>query len=270
MAENVDLVSSIDIDTVAIMPTHIYGLATLTSSMVTKLALVQPHVKVIEDAAESFGVKLKDGTFAGTNSHAGIFSFYANKNVTGGEGGAIVTNDDALANEIREIRNLGFSLTGPRFINNKIGWNARMHGLSAALISSQIDRIGSIIEMKRSIGSRYLDKLKGHPWLDFQAVDFEGMQNAYWVFAVVLNTNCPINAEKMMEILRSEDIETRRFFFPLDQQPVVQRSKLLLNDRQLPNSALLWDRGLYLPSGLGNTIAEIDLVCQKLWALVGE
>ncbi len=264
-----DFFESIDDSTKVVIPTHIYGLALNTSALQSKLALVKGETLVYEDAAESFGVKLKDGSFAGTNSDAATFSFYANKNVTGGEGGAIVTNNDDLANHMREIRNLGFSQHGPRFVNSRIGWNARIHGLSAALISSQIDRIEKIIDAKRDIGYEYLKALENHPWLTFQASDTSECINAYWVFSVVLNDKCPHSPDLLAEMLKKKQIETRRFFYPIDRQPVLIDSKLLLNTTQQPNSTHLWNRGLYLPSGLGNTREEIAYVCKTLWEIVG-
>jgi perosamine synthetase len=260
-----DLFESIDDSTKVVIPTHIYGLASNTRTLLERIATVGKNTLVYEDAAESFGVKLKDGSFAGTNSDAATFSFYANKNVTGGEGGAIVTNNDDLANHLREIRNLGFSQNGPRFVNTQIGWNARIHGLSAALISSQIDRIEEIIEAKRDIGNEYLKALNNHPWLTFQVSETLECVNAYWVFSVRLNDKCPHTPEVLAEMLKKRKIETRRFFYPISRQPVLIDSKLLLNDNQQPNSTELWDRGLYLPSGLGNTREEIAFVCKTLW-----
>jgi len=260
-----DLFESIDDSTKVVIPTHIYGLASNTRTLLERIATVGKNTLVYEDAAESFGVKLKDGSFAGTNSDAATFSFYANKNVTGGEGGAIVTNNDDLANHLREIRNLGFSQNGPRFVNTQIGWNARIHGLSAALISSQIDRIEEIIEAKRDIGNEYLKALNNHPWLTFQVSETLECVNAYWVFSVRLNDKCPHTPEVLAEMLKKRKLETRRFFYPISRQPVLIDSKLLLNDNQQPNSTELWDRGLYLPSGLGNTREEIAFVCKTLW-----
>lgn len=264
-----DFFESLDDSTKVVIPTHIYGLATNTRPLLRRIATAGKKTLVYEDAAESFGVRLKDGSFAGTNSDAATFSFYANKNVTGGEGGAIVTNDDDLANHMREIRNLGFSQNGPRFVNSQIGWNARMHGLSAALIASQIDRIEKIIEAKRDIGFEYSKALENHPWLTFQASETPECVNAYWVFSVVLNAKCPHTPDVLAELLKERKIETRRYFFPIDRQPVLIASKLLLNDTQQPNSTHLWDRGLYLPSGLGNTREEIAYVCKTLWELAG-
>lgn len=269
MPSTEDFFENIDDSTKVVIPTHIYGLASNTSALRSKIELAKSKTLVYEDAAESFGVKLKDGSFAGTNSDAATFSFYANKNVTGGEGGAIVTNNDDLANHMREIRNLGFSQNGPRFVNSQIGWNARMHGLSAALITSQIDRIEKIIETKRDIGFEYLKALDNHPWIRFQVSETQECVNAYWVFSVVLNEKCPYAPDELAEMLKNRKIETRRFFYPIDRQPVLIDSKLLLNNTEQPNSTHLWDRGLYLPSGLGNTKDEIAYVCKTLWELAG-
>ena len=269
MPSTEDFLENLVDTTKIVIPTHIFGLASNTSELRKIIAGKNSETLVYEDAAESFGVRLKDGTFAGTNSDAATFSFYANKNVTGGEGGAITTNNDDLAIHLREIRNLGFSQNGPRFVNSQIGWNARIHGLSAALISSQIDRIEEIIDAKRTIGIEYLKALENHPWLTFQASNTPDSVNAYWVFSVLLNDECPHTPDLLAEMLKERKIETRRFFYPIDRQPVMIASKLLLNKEPQPNASHLWDRGLYLPSGLGNTREEMTFVCKTLWEFAG-
>lgn len=259
----------IDSTTKVVIPTHIFGLALNTKDLCRKIAERKSKTLVYEDAAESFGVRLKDGSFAGTNSDAATFSFYANKNVTGGEGGAITTNNDDLASHLREIRNLGFSQHGPRFVNSQIGWNARMHGLSAALISSQIDRVEEIIEAKRTIGDFYLKSLESHPWLTFQARETSDSINAYWVFSILLNDECPHTPNDLADMLKQRKIETRRFFYPINRQPIMVDSNLLINREPQQNASHLWDRGLYLPSGVGNTTEEMAYVSKVLWEFAG-
>ena len=114
-------------ETKLIMPVHIYGLSTDMGRILQKANA--NNVFVLEDAAEAIGVKY-NGQNCGTIGDAGIFSFYANKVVTGGEGGAVVTDNKDYAERIRYFRNLCFN-PSERYVHNDLGWNHRMAGLPA-------------------------------------------------------------------------------------------------------------------------------------------
>jgi perosamine synthetase len=264
MPNNDQYLNSIDSQVSIVIPTHIYGL--LHDVQTLKTQLNDSGVHILEDAAEVFGVSHRDGSLAGTLGDSGIYSFYANKNITGGEGGGVVTNDKWLASNIQEIRNLGFSNSGERFIHERIGWNARLNGISAALISSQFDRLQTILKRKKEIGKRYLENLSGHKVLDFQATKFNEVENSYWVFAVKISRDSKQTALDLKNFLCESGVESRRFFYPLHLQPVVVKSGLLIADSVMPISEHLWNKGLYLPSGVGTSDQEIDYVCEKLWA----
>lgn len=264
MPDNDQYLRCIDSKVSIVIPTHIYGL--LHDIETLKSELTGTKVHILEDAAEAFGALHRDGSLAGTLGDSGVFSFYANKNVTGGEGGGIATNDALLATAAQEIRNLGFSNVGERFIHERTGWNARLGGLAAALITSQLDRVQSILQRKIAIGKRYRANLNGHKALDFQLDRFNEVENFYWVFAVKISRSSSQTASDLKDYLNESGIESRRFFFPLHLQPVVIKSGLLISDYPMPNSEFLWQKGLYLPSGVGTTNQEIDYVCEKLWS----
>ena len=245
-----------------VLPVHIYGLP-VQMELVMKCA-EDNDVFVLEDAAEALGVTYK-GQACGAIGNAGIFSFYANKIVTGGEGGAVATNNMEFGKRIRYFRNLCFN-PEKRFVHSDLGWNARMPGLSAALITSQLRRLPILLETKIDIGKRYREGLYGHPWFLFQPSQIPGAKNAYWVFGVLLNSASPYGAAKLQEELKKLDIETRRFFCPLHLQPFKYQNQLRKTGN-LSVSENLWERGLYLPSGLGTTSTEIDRVIEVLWKL---
>jgi perosamine synthetase len=251
--------------TKVIIPTHIYGLLFEMEALIS--GIQDKKITIIEDAAESFGTTFSDGKQAGSLGSVGVFSFYANKNITGGEGGGITTNNADLADKIRELRNLGFSNTGERFITTKIGWNARISGLSAALVLSQSERVAEVILRKKQIGSRYKQNLNGHPWIVTQEDFYNNVENSYWVFAIVLNDESRLNAVELRDLLLSENIESRRFFYPLHLQPALVRSGLLRKSPAPLVAEKLWERGLYLPSGPGTLDSEIDIVCEVLWKI---
>jgi perosamine synthetase len=257
----ISAVAAVNTKTKVILPVHIYGLPADMDS-VMKVAK-DNDVFVIEDSAEALGVKYKN-RFCGSIANASTFSFYANKIVTGGEGGAITTNDDNLAKKLRSLRSLSH---GPeRFVHENLGWNARISGLSAALISSQLRRLDKLLIKKKEIASQYLEGLKDHPFLKFMPTKSQHSTNVYWVFPILLNANSPYNAVTLQEKLRNKGIETRRFFCPMHLQPVIKSYEVIFNS-SYEISDDLWRNGLYLPCGLGTTRSEIDFTVETLWKL---
>jgi perosamine synthetase len=249
-----------DRNTRLLIPVHIYGLSTDMDSIMEKAQ--EANTFVLEDAAEALGVKYR-GRQCGSIGGAGVFSFYANKIVTGGEGGALVTDDFEFAEKVRSFRNLCFD-PSTRFMHKNLGWNARMPGLSAALISSQLSRLNSLVQLKKAKGKRYREGLANHPWFEFQPSTTENGENGYWVFGLVLNSESPYDAQEFQDLLKAKGIETRRFFCPIHLQPLDLKKQIIQTD-SLKISEKLWNRGLYLPSGIGTTSEEIDITIQLLW-----
>ena len=250
-------------ETRLVLPVHIYGLP-VDMDVITEKSK-QVGAFVLEDAAEALGVKYLDRN-CGSIGDAATFSFFANKIVTGGEGGAIVTDDIKFAERIRYLRNLCFN-PNERFVHTELGWNSRISGLSAALISSQLDRMSSLINRKRQIAELYLNGLENHPWFSTQPTSVSYSENLFWVFGILLNPEVPMEAKEFQELLKTHEIETRRFFCPIHLQPIFGE---MFSSKKgaYPISENLWRRGLYLPSGLGNTDSEIEYVIEKMWEFV--
>jgi len=261
---NADLAAeAITAKTKLVVPVHIYGLSVDMDPILNKVAGTQTFV--LEDAAEALGVDY-NGRHCGAIGDAGIFSFYANKIVTGGEGGAVATNDAAYAERVRYLRNLCFN-PKQRFVHEDLGWNARLSGIPATLISSQLQRLDHLVEKKIAIAQRYLSGLAGHPWLDFQPASTTFSKNTYWVFGVVLKEHAPFDAEGFQKELRTLGVDTRRFFCPVHLQPLAKKYPIS-KFGEMPVAENLWNRGIYLPSGLGNTTEEFEAVIEAMWTVV--
>lgn len=256
-------VERIDEDTKIVFPVHLFGLAVDMDPIVERAK--QVGALVFEDAAEAIGLEYK-GRPCGSLGDAGVFSFYANKTVTSGEGGAVVSGSKELSDSVRSLRNLSFS-PKERFVHEALGYNARMPSLSAALANSQLNRLSSLLARKREIGNRYQEGLSGHPWFQLPATGTKDCENSYWVFGLILTSESPYNATEFREVLRNRGVDSRRFFCPLNLQPVLQ-SLGVVSKEPMPVSEHLWKNGLYLPSGIGNTDLEIDEVIETLWSLV--
>ena len=257
-----EMISIISPNTKFIVPVHLYGLAANLSGL--RVLSQQMDFHLVEDAAEALGV-IHEDLLCGTVGIAGIFSFYPNKIITGGEGGAIATNDKELAQKLRYYKNLCFK-PEERFVHEHLGWNHRLNSMSAALLKSQLMRIDSLILRKREIGARYSTGLKDHPWLTLPLANNGVSTNNYWVYGVVLNNQTKHSSSSFRAALREIGVDSRRFFCPMHLQPVFRELELG-NPGDFPISEMLWSRGLYLPSGNAITDSEIDQVIEKIWDL---
>ncbi|MEG3618535.1 DegT/DnrJ/EryC1/StrS family aminotransferase [Magnetovibrio sp. PR-2] len=241
--------------TKAIMPVHIYGLPV---DMDPILALAEEHgLKVIEDTAEAIGLKYK-GRPCGGMGDLGAFSFYANKHVTTGEGGMVVTDDDELAERCRWYRNLCFQQ--PRFRHTELGRNMRMTNIQAAVGLAQVERLDDFITKKRKMGAAYLDALSPIEGIQLPLDKTDYAENVYWVFPIVLDDDIGFDAEEAMQKFAEYKIGCRPFFWPMHEQPVL-RDMNLFEGEQYPVSERIARRGFYIPSGLGITDAQIERVC---------
>jgi perosamine synthetase len=245
-----------------VIPVHIYGLSADVEKIKDITSEVNPFI--LEDAAEALGVSA-NGRQCGSLGDGAIFSFYANKVVTGGEGGAFCTNDDELADRVRGLRNLNF-IPEERFMSMYLGYNQRLNGLSAALINSQLHRLPELNNRKIMLAARYLENLAGHPWLKFAPQEYNGTINTYWVFPILISENSRFDAKQLQVTMQNMGIQTRRFFCPMHLQPLSEKYNLGYGQK-FPVATNLWNRGLYLPSGLGITENEIDKVSEVLWSL---
>jgi perosamine synthetase len=243
----------------AIMVVHLYGLPV---DMDPVLEIANKYgLKVIEDAAEMHGQAYRDRP-CGSFGEISTFSFYANKLVTTGEGGMILTDDDRLAERCRSLRDLGFQ-PRKRFVHEELGWNFRMSNLQAAVGLAQLERLDEFVARKRRMGERYTALLEGMPALQLPIRNASYANNIYWAYGVVLGEEFGFNAEEARTLLAQHKIGTRPFFWPMHEQPVFRRMGLFKGEAY-PNAEYIARRGLYLPSGLALTDEQIDYVAQTV------
>ena len=247
----------------AIMPVHIYG---HPADMDPLLKLAERHgLALIEDAAEAHGAEyLSRGGWrrCGSFGTTSCFSFYANKLVTTGEGGMLLTDDPQLAERSRRLRNLGF-LSSPRFLHYEVGYNFRLTNLQAALGLAQLERLGQIVERKRWLGRAYTERLRDVAGLQLP-VEEPWARSVYWMYGVVLDAEqTGLDARTFAERLAARGVETRPFFLGMHEQPVFHARGLFAGERY-PVAERLARQGLYLPSGLGLQECELDAVCRAL------
>ncbi len=244
----------------AIMVVHIFGLPV---DMDPVLELADRYsLKIIEDAAEMIGQTYK-GRACGSFGDISTFSFYANKHITTGEGGMIVTDDEELAEKCRSLRNLCFGKGKKRFVHEELGWNFRMTNLQAAVGLAQLEKLKEHVERKRQIGERYTALLQNVLGLQFSLPETPYAKNIYWVYGLVLKDEVDFDAFEAIKRLSEYKIGTRPFFWPMHEQPVFKKMGLFENEK-LPVAEKLARRGFYIPSGLALTDRQIEQVAQAV------
>ena len=246
--------------TKAIIATHIYNFP-LRIDLLKKICK-KKKIFIIEDAAEVLGQKLNK-KLCGSYGDISTFSFYANKQITTGEGGMITTNNKKLYEKSSSLRNLSFGKKD-RFNHDDIGWNYRMTNIQASLGISQLKRINQIVKTKHKIGLEYYKRLKNNSNLYIPELQKKYAKNIYWVVAIlILNKKLKIDAKSMIKKLKAEGIATRPFFWPMHMQKILKKYNISKNT-SFPNSNYICKYGLYLPSGLNLKTSEINFICSKI------
>jgi perosamine synthetase len=250
--------AAVTLRTKAIMPIHMYGHPV---DMDPIWDLAEKHgLAIIEDAAQAHGCEYRSRR-GGSNEWRrcgglgtiSTFSFFANKLVTTGEGGMVVTSDSNLAARSRSLRNLCFQPR--RFFHEELGYNYRLTNIQAAIGVAQVERMDDILARKRRMGALYSEGLSGVAGLQLP-VQKDWARINYWMYAVVLDEARGVDAFVFAEALKKRDIETRPFFLGMHQQPVFHEMGLF-KDQKLPVTERIYRQGLYLPSGLAIREAQI-------------
>ncbi|MBL6982431.1 MAG: DegT/DnrJ/EryC1/StrS family aminotransferase, partial [Anaerolineales bacterium] len=237
----------------AIMPVHIYGHPVEMSSLWN---LAREHdLVILEDAAEAHGAEY-NGRKCGGLGDLSCFSFYANKIITTGEGGMVLTNDSELAEGLRAQRNLAFK-PEQRFYHTELGHNYRLTNLQAAIGLAQIERIDELVSKKRRMAQSYKDALRGLPLQ--LPTEKDWAKNVYWMYGIVLDDEVPFDAVEFARRLKDAGIGTRPFFLGMHEQPIFHDRDLFI-DESHPVAERIAKRGLYLPSGLTLTEGQIEQV----------
>lgn len=225
----------------AILPVHLYG-HPVDMDRLGEIARRRSLI-VIEDCAESHGATCR-GKMTGSFGAMGCFSFYANKIITTGEGGMVVTDDEGHAERLRLLRNLAF--TTPRFRHEVAGFNFRMTGYQAAMGVAQCAKLEATVAEKRRVAADYNEFLAGLPGLQLPH-EAAWARNVYWMYAVVVNPKFGVSRDELAARLRSAGVDSRTFFCPMNLQPCLLGLSGFRAE-PCPVAEELWRCGLYLPS----------------------
>lgn len=246
--------------TKAIMVVHLFG-HPVDMDPVLELAK-KYNLKIIEDCAESHGVEYK-GKKVGSIGDVGAFSFFANKTITCGEGGMVVTNSTEIGEKAKSLKNLSYGKIN-KFMHDDIGFNYRLPNISAALGLGQFENIKNVFKEKDRIYNRYKKNLENIKGINIPKIMDWTTKYIMWVFNIYLDKNFPVSRDELTKILKDKNIDTRDAFVPINQQKILIDKYKMFKEEDCPNANYIMENGLYLPSGNTITNEEIDFVCETI------
>jgi len=250
----------------AILPVEVFG-NPAGFDRICELA-ARHGVAVIEDSCEALGSAL-NGSKAGTFGVMSTFAFYPNKQITTGEGGMIVTDDDELADLCVSLRNQGRGKAGGWLGHERLGYNFRLSDINCALGIAQLSRIEQIKTKRRQVAQRYLDMLAAEPRVVLPA-EPEGCQISWFVFVVRLADAVPDEArDNILQTMRQRGIQVSNYFPPVHLQPfMVERFGYKPGD--YPVAEAVSRRTIALPFYGNMTAEETATVCEALGQVLDE
>ena len=244
--------------TKAIMPVHIFG-NPCNMSEIERIAK-KYGLFIIEDAAEAHGATYQ-GKKVGSFSDIASFSFFANKNITTGEGGMLVMNDEKYYDNCRYFKNMCFPLNGPRdYMHNDIGFNYRMSNIHAAIGLAQVEKADEYKNLRIRNNRLYKQYLKDTKGIYFQK-DEENATNVCWMNAILLDPQIYGHTkEELISYLKENGVDIRLLFTGM------HRQKSLLDfgcdgKGEYPVTDNLTKNGFYLPSASCLKEKDIAYIC---------
>lgn len=242
----------------SIMPVHAFG---QPADLDPILATANKHgLSVIEDACESLGATYR-GRQSGTYGNAAVFAFYPNKQITTGEGGMIVTNDDGWANLCRSLRNQGRDIFDAWLNHTRLGYNYRLDEMSAALGEAQMARLDELLDKRNQVAQWYNDQLANMELLETPKVVANTSRMSWFVYVVRIKP--PAGRDTVMQKLAEMGIPSRPYFTPIHLQPFY-RQKFGYRPGDFPITEYLGNVSLALPFSSVMSENQVTQVCEAL------
>ena len=248
--------------TKAIMPVHIFG--KMCDMDAIKSIAEKYNLYILEDAAEAHGATFK-GKKAGSFSDISAFSFFANKNLTTGEGGMVLTNNKEIYDRARYFKNVCFPLDGPRnYQHDDVGYNYRMSNVVAAIGLAQVEKADEYREMRIRNHQLYKKYLEDVPGIIFQSNPADGCVDVCWMNTIVIDSEkYGHSKDELIEHLRKNEIDTRLLFTGMHKQKAMVDYGCDCSG-EYPVCEWLTANGFYLPSGSNLTKDQIAFICNVI------
>lgn len=240
--------------TTGIIGVHLWGRAAPVAEL---QAIADEHgLKLMFDASHGFSCSL-DGQMLGTFGQCEVFSFHATKFFNTFEGGAVVTNDDALAEKMRLMRNFGFA-----GYDNVIypGTNGKMTEIAAAMGLTNLEAMDDFLATNRSNYRHYREGIASIPGLSVLEYD-ETERNNFQYIVLNVASNFPVSRDRVIEVLHAEHVLARRYFWPGCHNMQPYRSLYPHTGLVLPNTNAVAEGVVVLPTGSAIQAADIDGIC---------
>ena len=253
--------------TKAILPVDLYGGVPDYDDL---RAIADEHgLKIIEDAAEAIGSEFRSRK-AGSLGDVAAFSFHGSKTFTTGEGGMLVTNDDAVHARVMQLRDHGREPGDVQFRNTEVAFKYKMPPVAAAIGLGQVERAEELVARKREIFEWYREGFVGVEGITLNT-EPAGYKNTYWMVNAVLDPKFNWPKEKLMDALGQEGIESRPMFYPLSSLPAYEgQAEAVLAAQRNEVSYRLSPWGINLPSALCLERSQIERVVKTLCRLLGK
>jgi perosamine synthetase len=250
----------------AILPVHVFG---LPCRMDVILNLANKYrLRVIEDACEALGAKFH-GRPAGTFGDTAVFGFYPNKQMTTGEGGMLVTNNQEIAILCRSMRNQGRDESSTWLSHVRLGYNYRLSELHSALGLAQLQRLPELLHRRQLVAEAYAKTLSSIPHLILPA-EFDGFKRSWFVYVVQLDLPNPKAArDRAIRKLRTNGVECQAYFPSIHKQPHIAAVRTTPAGA-LHNSETASDRSFAIPFFPSATSEQIEYVSTTLRRVVSE
>lgn len=250
-------------NTKAILPVHVFG---LPAEMDKIMAIAKKHnLKVIEDAAEALGAKYK-GQNVGTFGDCGIFAFYPNKQMTTGEGGIIVTNNEQIRDLCISMRSQGRGANDDWLKHVRLGYNYRLNEMSCALGLSQLKKIDFLLKKRAEVASYYNTILSKFKDVIIPSENLE-LQRSWFVYVIRVKEN--IYRDKVIKILVENDIQSKQYFPAIHLQDFY-RNEFGYHEGMFPICEKVSNSTLALPFFTSMKKSQVKTVCKLLKQAIKE
>lgn len=220
-------------------------------------------IPIIEDAAEAFGSRYRQQQ-AGSFGDVGVFSFHGSKTMTTGEGGMLVTDDDALCERVTFLRDHGRVPGDTSFFNREVAYKYKMSSMQAALGLAQVERADELVARKRELFTWYADELRDEQFVILNPT-VPGADLSYWMVTAIVDAALDLSKEQLATELLRRGIDTRPFFHPLSSLPAYSQSSAAKDASR--RNLIAYDlcrRGINLPSAACITREQVHRVCAVL------
>ena len=242
----------------AILPVDVFGQPADMDAI--NAAAKERGLTVIEDSCEALGAMYK-GRPAGTLGDFGVFAFYPNKQITTGEGGVIITNDDKAARFMRALRNQGRAPGDTWLQHTHLGYNYRIDEMSAAMGASQMSRLDEILSKRERVAAWYESRLAEIAGVEVPFIESFTTRVSWFVY--VIRFDKKINRDEMAKKLEARGIPVRPYFLPIHLQPYMME-RFGWREGDFPVTEDLGRRGLAIPFSGVMTEEQVEFVCSAI------